>query len=118
MTRPAVAKLRETTDAVRRTREALTNAMSAAETAGRSIACKSEPDAFTSDILATTSFRALIEAEEAAQMCAACPVLAECAAYSDAHPVRGEIRLYGVVAGRLHLPGLRRTLINSERTPA
>jgi hypothetical protein len=118
MTRAAVTKLRETSGNIRQTREQLDHAMSAAETAGQTIPCKADPGLWTSDVLATQSYYALLDAETAAQQCADCPVLTQCAAYSDAHPIRGEVRLYGVVAGRLHLPGSRKTLINHGRTPA
>lgn len=80
----------------------LAAAMDQAEAAGRTIPCKDEPEAFTSDLLAFTG-SGRHEAVGLVLLCAECPVLSECREYADDARRSRKTELYGVVAGRLEV---------------
>lgn len=68
-------------------------------------ACRGESDGFTS----YPGTRA--EAARVERTCQACPVHAQCLAYSARHPVEG------VWAGQWHAPGRKPTTLTREATP-
>lgn len=80
----------------------LASAMDQAESAGQTIPCKDEPEAFTSDLLAFTG-SGTHAAAELVRRCAGCPVLGECREYADDARRSKKTELYGVVAGRLEV---------------
>lgn len=82
----------------------LVAAMDQAEKAGGVIACKEDPAAFTSDLLAFTG-SGTHQAARLARLCLKCPVLLECHEYAVEARASRKTALYGVVAGRLEVAG-------------
>lgn len=104
MTTEALVKIRSAPAAARSARDRLIDAMDMADLLGHDIPCKTEPEEFTSDLLAFNSPPARMLAAELAEKCARCPVLDECRDFvREARRIRS-IQMYGVVAGYLVLP--------------
>lgn len=77
-------------------------AMDQAEADGEEIPCKTDPEAFTSDLLAMSG-RGTYTASQLVRLCAQCPVLAECREYANDARSSRRTELFGVVAGRLEV---------------
>lgn len=83
----------------------LAEAMDRAEKAGKTIPCKEDPAAFTSDLLAFSG-AGIHKARALAWRCRhECPVLAQCNSYAVDARKSKKTALYGVVAGRLEVAG-------------
>jgi hypothetical protein len=85
-------------------RDRLIDAMDVADLLGHEIPCKTEPEAFTSDLLAFNSEESRKQAAGLALKCLGCPVVADCRDYVRETRRNHSVRMFGVVAGYLVLP--------------
>jgi hypothetical protein len=101
---PTAVQIRSVPAASRSARDRLIDAMDMADLLGHEIPCKTEPEEFTSDLLAFNSPPARMLAAELAVKCRGCPVVAECGDHVRAARKSRAAQMYGVVAGYLVLP--------------
>lgn len=101
---PAMVSIRQTPEAAGAARDRLIDAMDMADLLGHAIPCKTEPEDFTSDLLAYNSPPAKALAAELAVKCHGCPVIEECRGYVRTTRRIRSTQMYGVVAGYLVLP--------------
>ena len=82
-------------------RNRLIDAMDFVEMTGGEIPCKTDPEAWTSDLFAYSSGRGRLEAAYRISECLDCPVLAECGRFADEAKRSRSTVLYGVIGARL-----------------
>jgi hypothetical protein len=96
-----VLKVRQARRETATARDHLIEAMDTAETAGQAIPCKTNPEAFTDDLLAFGGPRAHRVAVDLVRECLDCPVFDLCKTYVDEAKRSRNTQLYGVIGGRL-----------------
>lgn len=97
-------------EAAQSARDRLLDAMDVADLLGHEIPCKTEPEEFTSDLLAFNSTPAQVLAADLALKCLGCPVVAECRDHVREAKRSTATQMFGVVAGYLVLPTTTRRI--------